>query len=125
MIYLVVSLLVLGALVALFSSKSRDQVVHQPKGDCATCDGSPQTRCEQDCMMEAATREIEYFDDEELDAFRGRPASDYTDDEADQFRDVMLTMQPGEVSAWGRSLTLRGIELPNQVKEEYVMLVEG
>ena len=75
--------------------------------------------------MEAATREIEYFDDEELDAFRGRPASDYTDDEADQFRDVMLTMQPGEVPAWGRSLTLRGIELPNQVKEEYVMLVEG
>lgn len=125
MIYLVVSLLVLGALVALFSSKSRDQVVHQPKGDCATCDGSPQTRCEQDCMMEAATREIEYFDDEELDTFRGRPASDYTDDEADQFRDVMLTMQPGEVPAWGRSLTLRGIELPNQVKEEYVMLLEG
>ena len=124
MLYLMISLLALGLLVALLGRKDDSPVV-QPKGDCSTCDGSPQARCEQDCMMEAATRAPEYFDDEELDSFRHRRATDYTDEEADLFREVMTTMRPEEVAAWGRSLTLRGIELPNQVKDEYVMLVEG
>ena len=124
MTYLILSLVVLGLLLAVFARKDSSPVV-QPKGDCASCDGSPEKRCEQDCMMEAAVREVEYFDDEELDAFRGRNAADYTDEEAEQFREVMITMRPEEVPAWGRSLTLRGIELPNQVKDEEVMLVEG
>jgi hypothetical protein len=75
-------------------------------------------------MMEAATREIEYFDDEELDRFKGRQGNQYTDDEAEEFRNVMLTMQQNEVSAWSRSLTLRGIEVPYQVKDELLMLME-
>ena len=123
MIYLLLSLIVLGVILAFFGRKDTSPVV-QAKGDCATCDGSPQTRCEQDCMMEAATKPIEYFDDEELDAFQGRQAGAYSDEEAEQFREVMTTMRPEEVKAWGRSLTLRGIELPDQVKEEYVMLAE-
>lgn len=122
--WLVAALVVLGLLLALFHRKDDTSVV-QPKGDCATCDGSPRSRCEQDCMLEAATKEVEYFDDEELDNYRGRRADAYSDEEAEQFREVLTTMLPEEVAAWGRSLTLRGIELPNQVKDEYVMLVEG
>ena len=72
--------------------------------------------------MEAATRDIEYFDDEELDAYRGRPSDQYTDDEADQFRDVLLTMRPEEVPAWGRSLRLREVNLPDQVKDDFALL---
>ena len=83
----------------------------------ALCD-----KCEQECMMEAATRDIEYFDDEELDAYRGRPSDQYTDDEADQFRDVLLTMRPEEVPAWGRSLRLREVNLPDQVKDDFALL---
>ena len=124
MIYLVLSLVVLGAVLALFSRKDAEPVV-QPKGDCATCDGSPNTRCEQECMMEAATKAPEYYDDEELDQYQGRASSDYNDDEAEQFREVLTTLRPEEVAPWGRSLTLRGIELPNQVKDEFLLLVEG
>jgi hypothetical protein len=124
MIYLVLSLVVLGVVLALFSRKDAEPVV-QPKGDCATCDGSPEKRCEQDCMMEAATKAPEYYDDEELDVFRGRAADGYSDEEAEQFREVLTTLRTEEVAPWGRSLTLRGIELPNQVKDEFIMLVEG
>ncbi len=124
MILLIVALVVLGFVLALFYRNDHATVV-QPQGDCATCDGSPATRCERDCLLEAATREVEYFDDEELDAFRGRNPDSYTDDEAELFRSILTTMRPDEVPAWGRSLTLRGIELPNQVKDEYVMLAEG
>ena len=73
--------------------------------------------------MEASTKPIEYYDDEELDSFIGRPADSYTDDEAEQFSDVLYTMRQDEVAAWCRSLNLRGIQLPNQIKDEVVMMI--
>lgn len=90
---------------------------------CATCSGSD-ARCEQECMLEAATKEIEYFDDEELDRFAGRPSNAYTDEEAEEFREVMYTMQPREVKAWNRSLILRNVSLPDQMKAEAIMLMD-
>lgn len=75
-------------------------------------------------MMEAATQPIEYFDDEELDRFRGKESSDYTEEESCEFAEVLHTMRQSEVKDWCRSLTLRGINLPNQLKDEVFMLVE-
>lgn len=124
MIWLLVALIVVGLIVALASRHDATPVV-QPKGDCGSCDGSPQAECEQICMMRAATKEVEYYDDEELDAYQGRPADAYTDDEAEQFREVLLTMRQEEVAGWCRSLTLRGIEPPNQIKDEIVLLRES
>lgn len=124
---LIISLLALGLLCALLTRLTRrkdapDDEVRQ-KETCATCDGTS-TKCEQTCMMEAATRPIEYFDDEELDAYRGRTADSYTDEETDQFADVLHTMRQDEVAAWLRSLNLRGIQLPDALKDEAWMLVE-
>lgn len=90
---------------------------------CSTCIGSS-GKCEQECMMEAATQPIEYFDDEELDRFHGKDSADYTEDEACEFADVLHTMRQTEVKDWCRSLTLRGINLPNQLKDEVFMLIE-
>lgn len=75
-------------------------------------------------MLEAATKPIEYFDDEELDAFKGRPSNQYTDEEVEQFAEVLESLRPEEVTAWGRSLHLRGIELPDILKDEYVAMVK-
>lgn len=75
-------------------------------------------------MLEAATKPIEYFDDEELDAFKGRPSNLYTDEEVEQFAEVLESLRPEEVAAWGRSLHLRGIELPDILKDEYVAMVK-
>ena len=58
-----------------------------------------------------------------MDAFRGRPSDAYTDEEAETFRQILYTMRPEEVAAWNRSLVLRGVELPNQVKDEAMMLM--
>lgn len=128
MLYLIVALIVLGifsAILGLLShnKKGESSVILADSSSCSTCNGDD-PKCEQLCMMEAATREIEYFDDEELDRFKGRQGNQYTDDEAEEFRNVMLTMQQNEVSAWSRSLTLRGIEVPYQVKDELLMLME-
>ena len=113
-----------AALYSLLSSRgNHDDEPIKVAQTCATCDGTPTTKCEQDCMMEASTKPIEYYDDEELDTFIGRPAESYTDDEAEQFSDVLYTMRQDEVAAWCRSLNLRGIQLPNQIKDEVVMII--
>lgn len=74
--------------------------------------------------MEASTQPIEYFDDEELDRFCRRESSSYTDEEAEEFAEVLHTMRQSEVKDWCRSLSLRGINLPDQLKDEAFMLME-
>lgn len=91
---------------------------------CATCTGAS-AMCEQECMMKAATEPIEYFDDEELDRFSGRESDSYSDEEAEEFAEVLHTMRQNEVADWCRSLTLRGINLPNQIKDEVFLLIEN
>lgn len=93
-----------------------------PTHDCTTCNGD-NDKCEQVCMMEASLKAIEYYDDEELDAYKGRPSESYTNEEAEQFREVLYTMRQDEVKGWSRSLILRGINIPNQLKDEVVMLI--
>ena len=75
--------------------------------------------------MEAATREVEYYDDEELDRFKGRPSDCFTDDEAELFREVLMTMPLSDVKGWNRSLILRGINVPDQIKDELLLMIDG
>ena len=78
--------------------------------------------CEKDTLIPFTT-EADYYDDEELDRFAGRGADDYTDEEVEEFRDVLLTLRTEEVAGWARSISLRGITLPAIVKEELLLLV--
>ena len=127
-VVLLLSLLVLGVLAAVWSRVSSsgdddtDAIVTRPT--CATCNGED-TRCEQECMMEAATREVEYYDDEELDRFKGRPSDCVTDDEAELCREVLLSMPQSDAKGWNRSLILRGINVPDQIKDELLLMIDG
>lgn len=115
-----------AAITTLLTKKKEGEpdVVMPTSGDCSSCDGTDD-KCEQVCMMEAATREIEYYDDEELDRFRGRQSNQYTDDEAEEFANILYTMQPQEAKGWNRSLILREINVPNQIKDELITMIEG
>lgn len=115
-----------AAITTLFTKKKEGEpdVVMPTSGDCSSCDGTDD-KCEQVCMMEAATREIEYYDDEELDRFRGRQSNQYTDEEAEKFANILYTMQPQEAKGWNRSLILREINVPNQIKDELITMIEG
>lgn len=78
--------------------------------------------CERDSLLAGVSPEAVYYDDEELDAFRGRSPESYSQEETEMFRDVMLTLLPDDVAGWGRSLQLRGIEMPEPVRDEFLML---
>lgn len=126
MTVLIIIIIVLGVTVALGSmlfSRGDGGGVVQPKSDCSACSGES-AKCAHDCMMEAAVKDVEYYDDEELDMFAGRRSDGYTDDEAEMFREVMLTMNPCEVAPWSRSMSLRGIEPPDQIKDEMMMIMD-
>lgn len=67
--------------------------------------------------------EAEYYDDHELDRFKGRDPSDYTAEESEEFEDVLLTMLPEDVAGWSRSLQVRGVEPPVHVRDQILMIV--
>lgn len=79
--------------------------------------------CEKENLLAAVSKQIEYYDDEELDRFKGRPSDGYSEEEIEEFRDILYSMQEVDVAGWSRSLQLRGIELPDELKDELFLIV--
>lgn len=79
--------------------------------------------CEKDSLLASVSQSVEYFDDEELDRFAGREADGYSPEEIEEFRDVLLTLLPTDIAPWARSIQLRGITLPTEVRDELLMIV--
>lgn len=79
--------------------------------------------CEKDSLSTAASTEIIYYEDEELDAYINRSGEDYTQEETEQFRDILLTLLPEDIAGWARSLQLRHIPLPPEVSDELLLIV--
>ena len=119
------ALLVTGVVLYLFDRRHRktsspdEPAYNEPEEACC----GMHITCEEDSLLASVSPEIVYYDDEELDAFKGRGADSYTDEEIEQFRDVLLTLLPEDIAGWGRSIQLRGIELPSSVREELLMIV--
>lgn len=124
MLILFISILILGVTVGAFAffNKGGNEQPVEPQPTCATCTGDD-SRCEQECMLEAAVKEVEYYDDEELDKYRGRASDSYNDDEVEEFADVLYTLQQGDVAGWNRSLILRNINIPDQLKDELIAML--
>lgn len=93
------------------------QPAERPEGCCGQ-----HLVCEKESLLAGVSKEIVYYEDEELDAYRGMNPEDYTDEQVEQFRDVLYTLRPEEIGGWARSIQLRQIELPTAVRDELVML---
>ena len=70
-------------------------------------------------------RAPEYFDDEELDRFQRRLSHEYSDEEAEEFREIFYTMFDEEKTRWLKSLRMRHIGLPMQVKKEMLQVMKS
>lgn len=128
------ALVVVGAVLYLFHRRDVKRGEAQPptvapiadmpagEDEDSPCCGMHIT-CEKDSLLAQVSEKIEYFDDEELDAYRGRDAAGYSDEEIEQFRDVLLTLLPEDIAPWARSIQLRGITLPDCVRDELLMIV--
>lgn len=77
--------------------------------------------CEKESLR-AIGKDIEYYEDEELDRFRGRTT--YSEEEVEEFREVLYTMRTDEVAGWMHSLELRQVNLPDELKDEVFLIIE-
>lgn len=134
MVYLIISLVVLGVVAFIFGYLREMKLKKQLKRgeidelpsikqvEDMECCGQHET-CEKDSLLAAISKQIEYYDDEELDRFRGKESNSYSEKEVDEFRDVLYTMKDDEVAGWVRSLQLRSVEIPDDLKDEVFLIV--
>ena len=130
---LIISLVLLGV-IALIAGIIRNKRL-QKKIEKGELDRMPEVKevdveccgqhevCERDSLLAAVSKKIEYYDDEELDKYIGTAPDAYTPEQEDEFRDVFYTMQDTDVAGWVRSLQLRGIALPDNIKDEVFLII--
>lgn len=131
--YIIIGIVVLGVVAALAGyirnrklqkMLERGEITEIPEAReiPEECCGQHET-CERDSLLAAVSKRIEYYDDEELDRFRGMEGADYDEEAVNEFREVLYTLQEIEVAGWLRSLQLRGINLPDALKDEAFLIV--
>lgn len=114
-------LFLLVAIVVVVSSRLKeknnaDQQPEEAKKVVSDCCGAHEV-CDVDEMFQNQTK-IVYFDDEELDKYIDVDGTAYSDNQVEEFREVLYTLQPSEINAWLKSLELRKIDLPVILKQE-------
>ena len=121
---LIIAILTLGLAAFLLSyfKVAHRTTQHLAVVETDGCCGQHET-CEKDSLLAAMSQSIEYFEDEELDQYRGIAAAAYAPQEVEQFYDVFSTLRDHEVAPWLRSLQLRQLELPEELREEVFMVV--
>lgn len=112
-------LVAVGGVAYVVSRRSSD--AEEEREIPSDCCGAHEV-CERDSLL-SKTNQIVYFDDEELDAFAGKSWTDYTELEYRQIEEVFLTLRESDVAGWLRSLQLRNIELPEDLKEQALLIV--
>jgi uncharacterized membrane protein YraQ (UPF0718 family) len=120
MIYLVAGIIV-ALVVAFFFSRKTKQEKEEPKIIADDCCGAHEV-CESDSLLSSSDK-AEYYEDEELDAFKTKAANSYSAEEIEQFREVLFTLKEREVAGWLKSLQIRGINPPEIIREEALMIV--
>ena len=131
--YIVISLFLLGIVAAIagyFRNKKLQEMLErgeiseipEPQEAEEECCGQHEM-CVRDSLLAAVSKDIEYYNDEELDRFQGMEADAYDDAAVEEFSEVLYTLQEVEVAGWLRSLQLRGINLPDALKDEAFLIV--
>lgn len=119
-ILFLIALVILG--IAAYFLRGRAPESPAPQRPAGCC--GQHAVCEKESLLAAMSKDIEYYDDEHLDRFRCTRPEDYTDAETEEFREVLSSMLPTDVAGWVRSLQLRSIDLPTEIREEVIMIVE-
>lgn len=78
--------------------------------------------CDKDSLLNADAVVV-YYDDEELDQLRDKDPHTYTSDQEKLLADVFYTLNESDVAGWLRSLQLRSIALPSEIREEALLIV--
>jgi hypothetical protein len=124
MFALILSLVLLGLIVLVatyFQRKNKTEETEINIVENEECCGAHEV-CEQDSLLNIKN-EIIYFDDEELDVLANISPADFSPEQIKQLSEVFFTLKESDVAGWLRSLQLRHIQLPIELREEALMIV--
>jgi hypothetical protein len=116
---LAVSLLIM--LLTYFNRKKKDEEPEINTIINEECCGAHEV-CDKDSLLNSDAQ-IVYFDDEELDVLSGRNPKDFSEAQEKQLAEVFYTLRESDVAGWLKSLQLRHIGLPADLKEQALMIV--
>lgn len=124
-IYTTILIIVAAVIIILFliqtianRNKSTGEEEHHHTGEDGVCCGRHAV------CNHGYEKENLYFDDEELDRFKEIKQEEYTDNDIEEFRNVLYTMPKDEVDLWVRCLEKRRIEIPEQLKDEILLILQ-
>lgn len=121
-VVVLVVLLVLLTFATVYVRKvNREMPAEEPATIPDDCCGAHAV-CERDSLL-SKTEEIFYFDDEELDELAGKSAEEFADSQHKMIEDVFFTLREQDVAGWLRSVQLRNIELPDDIREQALLIV--
>lgn len=122
-IYLAIGIIAAAAIVWLIVATKRTKPADEPTpvDIPADCCGA-HTVCERDSLL-TKTTQIVYFDDEELDTLAHKPVNEFSAQDLQMLNDVFYTLREQDVAGWLRSLQLRDIALPDELRDEALLIV--
>lgn len=119
---ILIALITVGAILFLLDRRYPSPDVTENVIAESQCCGLHLT-CEKLSLAVNLDEPIEYYDDEELDIYKGVAGDCYDEAAIEQFREVLLTLLPGDIAGWARSVQKRGIELPAPIRDELLMII--
>ena len=102
------------------AAQATDVAIEQRSEDDGCC--GEHLVCERETLLQT-NAEIIYYDDEELDALVGIATEDYSQEQYQMIREVFETLKASDVPGWVRSIQLRNIQLPLDIREEALLIV--
>ena len=128
MLPLILFIILAIVIIILFEIRERQRAKHsdtkaetqentRPDGCCGE-----HLVCEKETLLQT-NAQVVYYDDEELDALAGIDPNNYTAAQNEAIRDVFTTLRESDVPGWCRSLQLRNIALPPDIREEALLIV--
>lgn len=128
MIALIIFILLSVTIVILIEWRERRRIKSGTKeqsqplsADGSVCCGQHLV-CEREMLLNSSDQPV-YYDDEELDALAGIDPELFTEQQHQQIADIFSSLREEDVSGWCRSLQLRDIRLPQDIREEALLIV--
>ena len=111
------------------SKLANTESVPEPTPSAYSVSSRPEGCCGEHLVCEKETLlitkpEIVYYDDEELDVLSGIDPSSFTPEQHDMLSEVFVSLHEEDVAGWCRSLQMRGIELPQDIREQALLIVK-
>lgn len=109
----------------LRARKKSGEIEQKQSSDVSNLDGEccgQHLVCERETLLQTNAH-IDYYDDEELDALADIAPEQYTESQYQMLREVFDSLSEKDVPGWCRSIQLRRIQLPQDIREEALLIV--